>query len=513
MSGSASSSNAARGSGISLRSFLGQAVFVGTQDIVVQACCNRADKCRPGDVFIPECGAAGDQHDQVHEAVQRGARAVVAERLLPVSIPQCLVEDNSTIYARLCHALVGHPTERMLTIGVVGTHGKTSTALFIAAMLKRLGGAVAYATSLGTSDSRECDRRATRPMGARKLARWLAAADRAGAPAAVIEMAPTMLARHAAAGVDFDLLIVTGLRPGQHRGSPGQRQLAQQLESLIDHSRTRPVVLYNADDAQVAHWAAGCSVPSASYGIDASEHVRAKRLYRAGSEQQLLVTAGRTLMPLTLKIPGDHLARAAIAAVATAWLFEFPIPDAIAGVETLARIPGRMQRLPQSIDTPVHIDAADTPDRLAVALHALRQHQFGPTTVVHDLSARLEPKWRARLGEVLQRNECRIVLSGSEMAPEAVQSMAMDVLGGVKSPGKVEVIPDREAAIAWAIDRTTSGNVLLSGRGAQGWVSREGGMQTDESVACALIDRRNEAPSVPQLNIFPPQGPNSIFSH
>ncbi|RMF43799.1 MAG: hypothetical protein D6753_04195, partial [Planctomycetota bacterium] len=262
-----------------------------------------------------------------------------------------------------------------------------------------------------------------------------------------------------------------------------------------------------------AQWAADASVPAASYGIDASEHVRAKRLYRAGGEQQLLVTAGHTLMPLTLKIPGDHMARAALAAIATAWLFEFPIPEAITGVEALTRIPGRMQRLPQSIDTPVHIDAADTPDRLAVALHALRQHQFGPTTVVHDLGARLEPQWRSRLGEVLQRNECRIVLSGSEMAPEAVQSMAMDVLGGVQSPGRVEVIPDREAAIAWAMERTSSGNVLLTGRGAEAWVNRDGEMRTDEGVVATWLDCRQQAPAIPQLNIFPPHGPNSIFSH
>ncbi|MEO8272155.1 MAG: hypothetical protein ABI557_20765, partial [Aureliella sp.] len=163
--------------GLSLRKFLSEGVFVGTEDIVVTRCAHRAQDCQPGDVFIPHHSAAGDQHDKVDEAVRRGAVAVVTERLLPVSIPQCLVDDTREVYGRVCQALVGHPSQRMLTIGVVGTCGKTTTALFVAAMLKRLGGAVAYYTSLGASDSTACDRTATRPPATRKLARWMEQAE------------------------------------------------------------------------------------------------------------------------------------------------------------------------------------------------------------------------------------------------------------------------------------------------------------------------------------------------
>ncbi len=69
-------------------------------------------------------------HDHVEEAVRRGAAALVAERLMPVSVPQCLVESTPIAYGKICQALVGNPTQRMLTIGVVGTHGKTTTSYF-----------------------------------------------------------------------------------------------------------------------------------------------------------------------------------------------------------------------------------------------------------------------------------------------------------------------------------------------------------------------------------------------
>ncbi len=92
---------------------------------------------------------------------------------------------------------------------------------------------------------------------------------------------------------------------------------------------------------------------------------------------QILIRAANTLMPLTLNMPGDHMARAALAAISAGWMFDFPLGELIPCVEKLPSIPGRMQRVTTSVDVPVYIDAADTPDRLAVALHALRQHQIG----------------------------------------------------------------------------------------------------------------------------------------
>jgi UDP-N-acetylmuramoyl-L-alanyl-D-glutamate--2,6-diaminopimelate ligase len=401
----------------------------------------------------------------------------------------------------------------MLTIGVIGTHGKTTTALFIAAMLKRIGGAVAYYTSLGSSDSTCCDRTTTRPPAAGKLAKWLGRAEQAGSPAAILELTPAMLQDRVTAGVRFDLIVLTGLRTGQHRASPGSRDGVQQLNVLADSLKDHGLVLYNADDAQAAAWAESSSAYCVSYGLDAAEHVRAKRLSRFRGEQQLLALAGNVIMPLTLKLEGDHIARAAMAAVATSWVLDFSLPDAIAGIEALESIPGRMQRLPQAVEVPVIIDACDSPDRVAVALHAMRQHSMGPATVVMDLGRRLDSQWRQRLGEVLDKGADKVVLTASEFSAEAAQSLAMDVLGGFRSPGRVQVIPDRGAAIRWAVDHTVTGAILLAGCGTATWTERDGNETHDELTAKQAVARKNCTVPMPNLNIFPPSEPSPYFSH
>ncbi len=67
---------------------------------------------------------------------------------------------------------------------------------------------------------------------AQKLAKWLSNADQAGAPAAVIELAPSMLQNHVTSGVEFDLLVVTGLRPSQLRGAQSLKNFKQSLKKL-----------------------------------------------------------------------------------------------------------------------------------------------------------------------------------------------------------------------------------------------------------------------------------------
>jgi UDP-N-acetylmuramoyl-L-alanyl-D-glutamate--2,6-diaminopimelate ligase len=463
-------------------------------------------------VFVPAHNAAGDDAEKAEEAIRRGAVAIVSERMLPVSVPQCLVEDTRVVYSRLRHALIGNPSQRMLTVAVVGTHGKTTTSLFLAAMLKRMAGAVAYYTSLGSSDSVTCDRSTVRAPGTNKLAHWLKQADSQGAPSAVIEVTPAMLYNHVTAGIEFDLVVLTSLRPGQFAGSPTSQQLANLTQNCLKNLKPHGVVLANNDDAHVASFCETLDSPVAAYGLDAGKQVRGKRLDRAGGQQQVLAIAGNLMMPLTLKIPGDHVARASLAALTASWVMDLSIPEAIAAIESLETIPGRMQRIVSAVDVPLFIDQAQTPDRLAVALHALRCHHFGPATVVMDIGNHLPGPWRQRLGEVLSRHSHQVILTASDICPEAAQSLAMDVLGGCNSPGRVQVIPDRQAAIRWAVRHTQQGCILLAGCGVNNWVNRDGEEISDESVAKQAISQCNQVPSLPKLSIFPPSSASEFFS-
>jgi hypothetical protein len=89
----------------------------------------------------------------------------------------------------------------------------------------------------------------------------------------------------------------------------------------------------------------------------------------------------------------------------------------------------------------------------------------------------------------------------------------MDVLGGFKVPGRVEVIANRETAIHWAVKNTDRGSILLSGCGSMPWLDSNDALCSDEIIAQSALERKNYQPIAPTLGIFPPSMPTHFFSH
>ena len=67
--------------GVSLRAICPEARIFGGEDIRIRACCGDAQACRPGDLYVAvlEPDSDGHDHDQVTEAIHRGAAAILTE--------------------------------------------------------------------------------------------------------------------------------------------------------------------------------------------------------------------------------------------------------------------------------------------------------------------------------------------------------------------------------------------------------------------------------------------------
>src|SRR5947208_6158244 len=91
----------------------------------------------PGTLFFCVPGFTRDGHEFAAEAIARGAVALVVQRDLPeVAAAQVRMESVRAAMAPAAAAFYGDPTAHLLTAGVTGTHGKTTTALLLRAIFQ-----------------------------------------------------------------------------------------------------------------------------------------------------------------------------------------------------------------------------------------------------------------------------------------------------------------------------------------------------------------------------------------
>ncbi len=202
---------------VSLRSLLSSGQWIGSgrdsRDVLVHGCANRVDRVRPGDVFVAVLDDEFDGHDQAQQALELGAVAVVAERLLPIRAPQLLVDDSRLALAEIAQRMAGNPHDHTPMIAIGGTHGKTSVGLLIGQIWEQAGRSVATHTSLSASDGRSAQAAATEsPL---HVAEWLKRAAEHRVDLAVLEASDRALLRHCHVGLAWDMALVTNMKRPQ----------------------------------------------------------------------------------------------------------------------------------------------------------------------------------------------------------------------------------------------------------------------------------------------------------
>jgi UDP-N-acetylmuramoyl-L-alanyl-D-glutamate--2,6-diaminopimelate ligase len=126
-----------------------------------------------------------------------------------------------------------------------------------------------------------------------------------------------------------------------------------------------------------------------------------------------------------------------------------------------------MQRVPGEAEQPaVLVDFAHTPDALAKALTAVREHCAGEVWCVFGCGGDRDRGKRAPMGAAAVAGADRVILTDDNPRSEDPQQIFADVLAGIQSLERLQVVPDRAAAIERAIRLARPGDVVLvAGKG------------------------------------------------
>lgn len=454
--------------GISLRQILPDARFIGVDDIRVTSCTGDSRNVQPGDLFAAMIGDDVDGHDYAQDALQRGATGIVAERLLPISLPTCMVRDTRQAYGRICQALAGNPSERMRTIGVTGTNGKTVTSLLIASVLEQNGHPIGLTNSLAYSDSIHSTAATQTTPAPPQLARWLARSEANGCSYAVVEASSVGLARHRLAGVELDAAVLTNVRQ-RHLDLHGSLVNYRRVKKRIfQHLRPHGFAVINADDPASKYILSKLNHPVLTVGMKTPAEISAHIVERHSSEQTFLLSAGSETVPVRTRMIGDHHVYNCLSAAAVGLVYGMDLADIAIGLERVENVPGRLERIECGQPFGVFVDRAGTPDTLAVALKTLRRLARGRVICVYGAEGEQEAHDRPALGRVVERGADIGILTSNNPRNEEPLQIAHDVLDGYERPAKAHILPDRAAAIELALSQARPGDmVLLAGKGEE----------------------------------------------
>jgi UDP-N-acetylmuramoyl-L-alanyl-D-glutamate--2,6-diaminopimelate ligase len=144
-----------------------------------------------------------------------------------------------------------------------------------------------------------------------------------------------------------------------------------------------------------------------------------------------------------------------------------PLDEAVSALAECTAPPGRMEVIePELTGKPLAvIDYAHTPDALAKALAALREHCSGALWCVFGCGGDRDPGKRPLMGGIADELADQIIVTDDNPRSENPQDIIRGITGGITSHC-ARVIPNRGEAIAAALNEAAAADVvLIAGKG------------------------------------------------
>ena len=447
----------------------------------IEAICTDSRKAKESHLFVCIKGFVSDGHAYAPKAYEQGCRYFLAERplTLPEDACQILVPDTRIAEAQAAAAFYGHPEREISLVGVTGTKGKTTTALFLQKILCDAGIPTGY---MGTNGIAFGDRRYptvnSTPDSLLVYAYLREMAD-VGMAAAVMEVSSQGIKMHRIHGLSFEACAFTNLSPDHIGGNehPDFEDYAACKHRLFtDYPHTYSV--FNWDDPATPAmkegdrgWYSDFSTRASAQAVFGAPVIQGVIRDGIPGMEYAVAYEGKTLPRMYfLPQPGEFNVKNALCAVAIARnAFGVSVEAACESLET-ATVPGRFETVFHDHVLYV-IDYAHNAVSMASMLDLLRGYH--PTRLIclfGSVGERTKER-RRELAEVAGVRADLCILTSDNPGQEDPESILKEIDHAFPEGSCPRVIiPDRAEAVAYAVGHARPGDmILLAGKGHENY--------------------------------------------
>ncbi|MFZ1400815.1 MAG: UDP-N-acetylmuramoyl-L-alanyl-D-glutamate--2,6-diaminopimelate ligase [Candidatus Promineifilaceae bacterium] len=466
-------------------------------DVAIQMFTEKTSEVQPGSSFVARVRTGSDGHPWIGKAIALGATFILAQKspaelglTVPENVVYWQVPDTAETLAWLAAAWYGFPSQQLITIGVTGTNGKTSTADLTYGILRAAGLRTGMVSTLKAiiGDREEALELHVSTPEAPVVQRYLRQMVDAGLTHCILETTSHGLAQHRVTAVAFDIAIITNITH-EHLDYHGSFEAYAQAKERLFRSvagndatphKPAPVTkttILNLDDSSYQRLAAIKAPRQISYSLHnpaADLHVTDLVTDPGGSSFTLHLD-GQAL-PVRSPLLGIFNVLNMLAAAGAGHALGIAPETIQKGLQAVGQIHGRMHQIQRGQQFIVHVDFAHTPDGLEKAIQAARgilgqMGRDGRIITVFGSAGKRDPEKRRLMAEISTQLADQTVLTAEDPRTESLDDILAAMAAGCEAEGGIEGqtfwrIPDRGQAIHFALHLARPEDfVLVAGKG------------------------------------------------
>ena len=432
-------------------------------------------KAGMGSLFFALPGEKMDGFEFADDAIAREAAAVASSKPRPPAIQervtwvQLAEGKERRALARAAANFYHHPANSLKLVGVTGTNGKTTTTFLVDSIVQAAGfttgllGTTGYRTPKGSRTGAN-----TTPESL-DLQQMFAEVRDAGGTHAVLETSSHALAMDRLWGCHFAVAIFTNLtRDHLDYHKTFEAYFAAKRHLFEGTGAGAPdAAVINADDPYASRLE-GLAGRTITYGLKGTPEITTRKFTPSFEGLELTAQTPAGKIEVRSELVGRINVYNILAAIGAGIALEIPNDKIEQGIAGLELVPGRFQSIDEGQPFLVIVDYAHTDDALRNLIATARElNNSGRIITLFGAGGDRDRSKRPLMGEAAGSMSDLVVLTSDNPRSEDPLRIINDVVVGLqKVNAKFRIEPDREKALAVAIEEAQTGDiVLLAGKG------------------------------------------------
>jgi len=416
-----------------------------------------------GNIFVCIEGYHGDGHQYIEQAAVGGAQAIVIQNKDFVSsdilnqLTVVYVRDSKEALAVMAINFYGNPANKLITIGITGTKGKTSIAAIIGDILKTANRRAGIIGTLGVQlpDSIEPRSIANTTPSALEIQKYLYEMVQSGCEYAILEVSSQGLKDKRVFGMEFDYGIYTNISI-DHIGTNEHKDFAEYLECKSRLFKQCKYGIINLDDDHFYDIIKEAACRIYTYGFSITADLMGK-----STENYEFKTYGMEDNNFKINAIGDFAVYNSLAAILFARLQGIPMEFVKRALKTFVA-KGRMELVNVSDAYMVIIDYAHNAKSLENVLKSVRKYGGKRVIAMFGCGGNRSKTRRYEMGEISGRLADITVITEDNSRWESPFDIIDDILTGIKkTDGKYIVIPNRREAMKYCLVNAMPGDIIM----------------------------------------------------